>query len=171
MWSPTVAVPMLARLFVCEKSIVKSSVFVIGHVEVDCSDNSAVCGSLPRVVEMTGQDVEIVCGEWDTNYSQQGKNTRKKRQTQAQRRRTKERQRWRQKNNKKHGKREEGEDYNIIIKIIDIKRHPEFNIVTGSRSSQYVQNDLGMEGLQSTTSLIFICKICIEASPLSQPSS
>ena len=32
----------------------------------DCSDNIVRCGTNPRVVEMTGQDAEILCGEWDT---------------------------------------------------------------------------------------------------------
>ena len=32
----------------------------------DCSDNTARCGNNPRVVEMTGQDAEILCGEWET---------------------------------------------------------------------------------------------------------
>ena len=32
----------------------------------DCSDNSIRCGKNPRVVEMTGSDAEILCGEWET---------------------------------------------------------------------------------------------------------
>ena len=27
--------------------------------------NTTSCGSNPRVVEMTGNDVEVVCGEWE----------------------------------------------------------------------------------------------------------
>ena len=32
----------------------------------DCSDNVARCGNRPTVVEMTGNDAEILCGEWET---------------------------------------------------------------------------------------------------------
>ena len=37
--------------------------------------NNEDCGDDPRVVEMTGEDVEVVCGEWeigDTPYSTSG---------------------------------------------------------------------------------------------------
>lgn len=149
---------------------------------------------------MTGQDVEIVCGEWDTSHSHRQKrdvnkniqkqrllerwkkrkykspndsgqerknmsprnrgqdkiNIRRRKRAQEiknkrgryrvieinnKRRRNRELKR----KNKIHRKRVQGEDYNIIIQIIGIKRHPTFKIVTKSRSSQYVQNDLGME--------------------------
>ena len=33
----------------------------------DCSDNIERCGTQPKVVEMTGSDAEILCGEWDTS--------------------------------------------------------------------------------------------------------
>ena len=33
----------------------------------DCSDNIERCGTDPKVVEMTGSDAEILCGEWDTS--------------------------------------------------------------------------------------------------------
>ena len=33
----------------------------------DCSDNIVRCGTQPKVVEMTGSDAEILCGEWDTS--------------------------------------------------------------------------------------------------------
>ena len=32
----------------------------------DCSENIQRCGSSSKVVEMTGQDAEIICGEWET---------------------------------------------------------------------------------------------------------
>ena len=32
----------------------------------DCSDNLPRCGENPAVVEMTGADAEILCGEWET---------------------------------------------------------------------------------------------------------
>ena len=37
------------------------------------------------------------------------------------------------------------EDFNVVIPILTVKRHPAFRIVRGSRSSQYVQNDLGKD--------------------------
>ena len=41
---------------------------------VKCS-NSTTCGENPTVVEMTGNDVDVVCGEWEigtTAYSTSG---------------------------------------------------------------------------------------------------
>ena len=32
----------------------------------DCSDNMARCGNSTEVVDMTGEDAEIICGEWET---------------------------------------------------------------------------------------------------------
>ena len=32
----------------------------------DCSDNLSRCGDIAKVSEMTGQDAEILCGEWET---------------------------------------------------------------------------------------------------------
>ena len=32
----------------------------------DCTDNLSRCGDNARVSEMTGQDAEIICGEWET---------------------------------------------------------------------------------------------------------
>ena len=32
----------------------------------DCSDNLARCGEKPSVLRMTGEDAEILCGEWET---------------------------------------------------------------------------------------------------------
>ena len=37
------------------------------------------------------------------------------------------------------------EDFNVVIPILTVKRHPAFGIVRGSRSSQYVQNDIGKD--------------------------
>ena len=30
-----------------------------------CSENIEKCGKRPTVVEMTGEDVEVICGEWE----------------------------------------------------------------------------------------------------------
>ena len=35
----------------------------------DCSNNTQRCGNNSRVVEMTGEDAEIICGEWETGIS------------------------------------------------------------------------------------------------------
>ena len=37
----------------------------------NCSDNISKCGSNPKVVAMTGQDAEILCGEWETGDAPQ----------------------------------------------------------------------------------------------------
>ena len=33
--------------------------------QTKCSDDRERCGDNPRVVEMTGDDVEVICGEWE----------------------------------------------------------------------------------------------------------
>ena len=33
--------------------------------QTKCSDDPVKCGQKPEVVEMTGQDVEVICGEWE----------------------------------------------------------------------------------------------------------
>ena len=39
---------------------------------------------------------------------------------------------------------ESGEDYNIILPIREIVRHPDYQIVRGDRNSQYVENDIAI---------------------------
>ena len=37
----------------------------------DCSENIKRCGRNPNVVEMTGNEAEIICGEWETGDASQ----------------------------------------------------------------------------------------------------
>ena len=39
---------------------------------------------------------------------------------------------------------ESGEDYNIILPIKEIIRHPDYVIVRGERNSQYVESDVAI---------------------------
>ena len=39
---------------------------------------------------------------------------------------------------------ESGEEYNIVLPIIEIRRHPDYQIVRGDRNSQYVENDIAI---------------------------
>ena len=34
--------------------------------QLDCSSDTNKCGNNPTVVEMTGFDMEVLCGEWET---------------------------------------------------------------------------------------------------------
>ena len=73
-----------------------------------CSNNEE-CGENNEVLEMTGEDVEVVCGEWET-----GAETLE----------------------------ESGEEYNIVFNVVNITRHPDFNISRGANMTQYVINDI-----------------------------
>ena len=33
--------------------------------QTKCADDKGKCGEHPQVVEMTGNDVEVICGEWE----------------------------------------------------------------------------------------------------------
>ena len=71
-----------------------------------CTDNEQ-CGTRAQTVEMTGDDVEILCGEWDTATDTE-------------------------------------EEYNVILTIEKITRHPDFRIVRGETNSHYVADDLAV---------------------------
>ena len=70
-----------------------------------CSENEARCGYRPTVVEMTGEDAEILCGEWQTGDTPSASS---------------------------------GEQYNIVLNILEIIRHPDYN------SSSYLVNDVAV---------------------------
>ena len=76
---------------------------------LDCSDDNERCGNNASVVEMTGQDAEIICGEWETGYISQTSS---------------------------------GEQYNIILSIYEIKKHPDYTV--NISSSAYIQNDIAV---------------------------
>ena len=61
------------------------------------------------VVEMTGKDVEVICGEWETGNIP---------------------------------KEESGENYNVILSIELIKRHPKFQIDQDVLRTNFVQDDI-----------------------------
>ena len=75
----------------------------------DCSDGSIRCGTGPAVVEMTGEDAEIICGEWETGETPSIAS---------------------------------GENYNIILPINQITRHPDYTV--NIESSAYLQNDIAV---------------------------
>ena len=75
----------------------------------DDPDNE--CGDDPEVVNMTGEDAEILCGEWETGTTPMD---------------------------------ESGEEYNIILPIKNIIRHPNYTISRGEANSQFVANDLAV---------------------------
>jgi len=39
---------------------------------------------------------------------------------------------------------ENGEDFNIVLPITEIRRHPDFDIIRGNNTSQYVENDVAV---------------------------
>ena len=71
-----------------------------------CSENSD-CGTKAEIAEMTGEDVEVICGEWDTASDDE-------------------------------------EKYNVVLQIVSIVRHPEYNISRGEANSQFVVSDLAV---------------------------
>ena len=71
------------------------------------------CGTNPKTAEMTGTDVEVICGEWDIATDTE-------------------------------------EDYNVILAIANITRHPGFNITRGEANSQFVSDDIGKAFLKIT---------------------
>ena len=71
-----------------------------------CSENSD-CGTKAEIAEMTGEDVEVICGEWDTASDDE-------------------------------------EKYNVVLQIVKIVRHPEYNISRGEANSQFVVSDLAV---------------------------
>ena len=61
------------------------------------------------VMEMSGNDVEVICGEWEIGDIPQ---------------------------------EESGEEYNVILEIAEIKRHPGFKIDQGVLRTNYLQDDI-----------------------------
>ena len=75
-----------------------------------CSANDE-CEDDAEIVNMTGDDTEIVCGEWETGPTPM---------------------------------EDSGEEYNIILPIKNITRHPNYTISRGEANSQFVANDLAV---------------------------
>ena len=76
-----------------------------------CDDPDNECGDDPEIVNMTGEDAEIICGEWETGPTPAS---------------------------------ESGEEYNIILPIKKIIKHPNYTISRGEQNSQFVANDLAV---------------------------
>ena len=94
-----------------------------------CSDNPD-CEDVAEIVNLTGDDAEIICGEWETGPTPMD---------------------------------ESGEEYNIILPIKNITRHPNYTISRGEANSQFVANDLAVffvddeELKQSQDKIVPIC--------------
>ena len=72
---PTVLVTAAHCTFLCKSGANVVDNCCCENVSGVRCDNSTTCGDNPAVVEMTGEDVEVVCGEWeigDTPYSTSG---------------------------------------------------------------------------------------------------
>ena len=69
----------------------------------------------PRVVEMTGDDVEVICGEWEIGNIP---------------------------------REESGEEYNVILPVGEIRRHPNFTINQGVLRTNYLQDDIAVISAQ-----------------------
>ena len=77
------------------------------NVGPDTCTERAECGTSPETKEMTGDDVEVICGEWDT-----ATNTK--------------------------------EEYNVVLPVEEIIRHPDFSISRGEQNSQFVAADIAV---------------------------
>ena len=60
---------------------------------------------------MTGDDVEVICGEWEIGNIP---------------------------------REESGEEYNVILQIGGIKRHPNFTIDQGTLRTNYLKDDIAV---------------------------
>ena len=104
---PTVLVTSAHCTYICksqEGNIVPNC--CCPNVGPDICSERQDCGTNAKTVEMTGADVEVLCGEWDTATDTE-------------------------------------EEYNVILAIAKITRHPGFNITRGEANSQFVSDDLG----------------------------
>ena len=109
---PTVIVGVAHCTFVCKG---KAS----GNIQPNCCCENVSgqvgdctgCEVDAETQEITGEDAEIVCGEWQTGQTSMSAS---------------------------------GEQYNAILPIKNIIRHPDYEIVRGEQSSQYVSADLAV---------------------------
>ena len=63
---PTVLVTAAHCTFLCKSdNIVVPNCCCDNVAQTKCSNDKKRCGENPIVVEMTGEDVEIICGEWE----------------------------------------------------------------------------------------------------------
>ena len=97
---PTVIVGPAHCTYVCKKDAnLPAPHCCCDNGPTNCKADTAKCGPNPRVSEMTGEDAEIICGEWETTSDSEFFSE---------------------------------EDYNIVLPIKDIFRHPWFNTSFGA---------------------------------------
>ena len=109
---PTVLVTSAHCTYICkseEGNIVPNC--CCPNVGPGLCNNNEECGTNAETVEMTGDDVEILCGEWDTATDTE-------------------------------------EEYNVILPIEEITRHPNYTISRGEDNSQFVGNDIAVFKVQ-----------------------
>jgi hypothetical protein len=69
---PTVVVGAAHCTYICKNDNEKAiPVCCCADGVEDCSDDENKCSGTPKVYEMTGDDVEILCGEWETGDTPQ----------------------------------------------------------------------------------------------------
>ena len=66
--SPLVLVGPAHCTYLCKSSLGEVENCCCGGPN-DCSSNTRRCGNNSKVMEMTGEDAEIICGEWETGNS------------------------------------------------------------------------------------------------------
>ena len=129
--SPTVLISSAHCVTVCRSEAMNKIVdnCCCDNVGGERCSNNPDCGDDAEVVNMTGEDGEIICGEWETGPTPAS---------------------------------ESGEEYNIILPIKNIIRHPEYKISRGDANSQFVSNDLAVflvddEELTTSDNIVPVC--------------
>ena len=138
---PTVLVTSAHCTYICksqEGNIVPNC--CCPNVGPDICTESQDCGTNAKTLEMTGADVEVLCGEWDTAT-------------------------------------EEEEEYNVILAVEKITRHPGFNISRGEANSQFVSDDIATvhvlddDNFAEKSDLHKIYPACLPTQPLSSTTA
>ena len=110
------------------------------NVGGDVCANDPECAQDAEVVNMTGDDAEIICGEWETGTTPMS---------------------------------DSGEEYNIILPIKNITRHPDYTISRNEANSQFVANDLAVffvDDAELNHSRDKIVPICLPSSNHGSPT-
>ena len=103
-----------------------------------CTDKED-CGTNAKTVLMTGDDTEVICGEWDTAT-------------------------------------DTAERYNVILPLVKISIHPDFNISRGEQNSQFVAADIATihvsdDNFEEQSRTHNINPACLPTRPLSDTTS
>jgi hypothetical protein len=67
--NPTVIVGAAHCTYICKDGAREIPVCCCSDSTDDCKESNPKCGDNPGVVEMTGEDSSILCGEWDTSQA------------------------------------------------------------------------------------------------------